>query len=513
MTIDKYKKIIGRFIGGLFLILALVGAALAKPIEVKSENFVFYGDTSEKNAVALVETLEEYRAIILTLFKANEFPEGMRVKVIGVSSSKKVEELTGRKNASGIYISNLEGPLFILSSEGGFKKGRPASQIALHEYTHHLIANYTERHYPVWFNEGFADYLSTFEVDKKGQVSIGLPNNGRAYALTRKNWFPMDVFVGAIHDYPFKNVSGRQTDDAQSLFYSQSWLAVHYIQSTPEMNDKFKRYLEIVNQTSVPKDAFEQGFGMTPDEFGELLRAYFKRNKFLTSRFTLKDSYVKKSVVVNKISKAELNFRRADAGRQFGSSQDVSGKIFELLNKSESNPALKGEATVTRAQIAFQNEEYDKALALAEEAVKLTPGDYKANAVLGAILVEKYDRFGGSEHLTRARNVLKRSLKANPDYVHAHYLYAKTYHASRSTSPSKQAVASAESALLYYRAQRFFGPALQMATVITHSDKPEMALPTLKKISRWGHTPSMRRFADRQLRLLSGQSEIEAETP
>ena len=508
-SINQLKRIAGIFL----ILMGMIGIASAKPIEVRSENFVFYGDTSEKSAVTLIEGLEEYREIIFTLFQTEPGPETIPVKVIGVASPEKVGEITGRENASGVYVTTLEGPLFILSSKGGFRSGKPARQIALHEYTHHLIANYTNQHYPTWFNEGFAEYLSTFDVSKKGVVSIGLPNDGRAYALTQKKWFPMDRFVGAIRNYPYNNASDRNTRNVQSLFYSQSWLAVHYIQSTSGMSDKFKAYLKLINSADVPEDAFEQGFGMTPDEFGDRLRAYFKANRFLTSRITLKESYIPKKAKVREISKAELQFHQADASRFFSGSKEPSEYVTKLLAKAQADPQLSGDVALTQAFYAFKNDKLSEALSLAQTAVQKAPDDPRANVAVGAVSLELYERLGGSEHLTRARKVLKHAMRQDPDYVYAHYLYAKSYFITKSRSPSKQAVASAESALLYYRAKRFMGESLEMATVLMHTDNYRSALPTFIQVQKWGRYPRMRRFAERQIKEIEARESRNASSP
>ena len=487
------------------MVFGMAVGATAKPLEVKSENFIFYGDVSEKSAITLIEGLEEYREIILTLFQVDPVPETMPIKVIGVPSPDKVEKLTGWKNSSGVYVTTMEGPLFILSSKGGFRPGKPASRIAYHEYAHHLVANYTNQFYPKWFNEGFAEYLSTFEVNKKGVVSIGLPNDSRGYALNQKNWIPMDVFVRAVRQYPYANTADKDTRNIQSLFYSQSWLAVHYIQSTPGMNDKFNKYLRLINQTTVPNNAFEQGFGMSPDEFGELLRAYFKKNRFLTSRITLKDSYVPKKAEVREISKVELNLRLGDSSRFFSRKNSPSEYASELLDKVEASGGLKGELATTRAYIALRNKEYSKALSYAEDAVRFLPDDPKANTVLGAAYLEQYEENNDADQLKRARKALKHAMRQNPDFVHAHYLYAKSYHDERSTSPSKQAIASAESALLYYRAQHFMGANLEMATVLLNSDDASLAVPALQRVLARGRLPSMRRFAEQQIQRLKAK--------
>ena len=64
------------------------------------------------------------------------------------------------------------------------------------------------------------------------------------------------------------------------MFYAQSWLAVHYLQSTPGMGKKFGQYMKLLKTGVKSVDAFETAFEMTPDEFGKVLRSYYKANRY-----------------------------------------------------------------------------------------------------------------------------------------------------------------------------------------------------------------------------------------
>ena len=467
---------------------------LAKPIEVKSENFIFYGDVSEKSAISLIEGLEEYREIIFTLLNTEAHPEVIPVKIIAVRSPERVAELTGSAGAGGVYVSNLEGPVFVLNSKGGFRQGKPARQIALHEYTHHLLAGYTNEFYPRWYNEGFAEYLSTFEVSKKGVISIGLPNDGRAYALTNKSWIPMDVFVGAVRKYPYPNSDKRSVQRMQSLFYSQSWLAVHYIQSTKGYPEKFIAYLKLLNQFDAPADAFEQSFEMTPEAFGEILKAYFKKNRYLTSRITLRETYVPATPSVRKIEEAELAFQIGDAARHFRRRKDEGAFVLEKFDEALDEGGDSARISATKALMALRADDRANAKDLAEAAFRENPNSLKANLAMGAVLLDKYQAEGGPENLKQARARLKAAMRLDPNYIYAHYLYARTYYVTHA-DPSRQAVASAKEALRYYRSERFLGSNLEMASVLLNADEYSEARRVFEQATIWAPSPRLRRHA------------------
>ena len=209
------------FVGLVLCLLPI--AAFAKTIEIKSENFIFVGDVREKDGRALILELEQYRQAILQIIGIKDIKsETIPVRIYAARNSKQLKLLTGRTDIGGVYKSTIDGPVFILNAKSGFTRGKRARYIALHEYTHHLLAAYTKDRYPLWFNEGLADYYATFEVTKDGNLVIGRPYNPYGYPLSQQTWIPTNIIVNSVNNYPYKSTGrsarGMSTAD---FFYAQ----------------------------------------------------------------------------------------------------------------------------------------------------------------------------------------------------------------------------------------------------------------------------------------------------
>lgn len=124
------------------LVLSLISLAFsvpvsAKTIEIKSENFVFIGNVRETDGKALIRELEQYRQAVLQILGLKDIkPEIVpiriySVRIYSVRNSKELKLLTGRTDIAGVYKSTIDGPVFILSSQGGFRRGKRARYIAL----------------------------------------------------------------------------------------------------------------------------------------------------------------------------------------------------------------------------------------------------------------------------------------------------------------------------------------------------------------------------------------------
>jgi len=98
-------------------------------------------------------------------------------------------------------------------------------QVVFHEYTH-LLVNQNISRLPLWLNEGFADFFSTFdgsEVDRR--LIVGRPLDRYVGLLVgRFPPVPMSTFIDP------KSMRDLYRDDVTTArFYAESWALVHYL--------------------------------------------------------------------------------------------------------------------------------------------------------------------------------------------------------------------------------------------------------------------------------------------
>lgn len=488
---------------GFYGLLSVVPAHAAW-VEARSDNFVFVGDTSEKKATKIVQELEEYRAIIFKLFNVEASVEVMPVHIYAPRSSRAIKDMTGMENAAGVYRNARDGPVFVLNIRGGFTDKSPAKAIALHEYTHHLLSQYTGQMYPRWVNEGMAEYLSTFTANDKGLVKIGLPREGRGHTLANYKWMDMDVLTGAIRRYPYPNESGRRVERVQALFYAQSWLAIHYIQSTDGMSDKLKQYVAGIPSADNPQDYFTDIFGMTPDAFGDQLKTYFKKNRYLNLRITLDETLDSLPVATRKLTKGEAEFYQGEAIRRFRRSAEGRELAAAYYARAEQNDGPLAQIEASRALLAITAKDMTTALVKAKKARDLDPDDGRVLHIYAKALVADYendDTPTSEAQMTDARAAFKSALRADPDNMETHFDYVMTY-ALTGDPASKQAIYSAKESTYYYRASRFFGSNMRLVPILIDNDAPDFARIHLERASLWAPRPSLRRRAKKLLETL-----------
>lgn len=490
-----------KFIVRAILLVLCVGlqsmSAIAKTIEVKTENFIFIGDVRESDAKYLVGELETYRSAILQLLGQVSSIEPIPVRIYTAKNKSELEKLTGRTGIGGVYTSNIEGPIFILNSRNGFRRGKQARHIALHEYTHHLLATYTDKVFPRWYNEGFANYLSTFEKNKKGQLLIGKPYNPYGVALSQKRWMPMSIVTNSVRNYPFKaNSKSKKGVQPAHYFYAQSWLAVHYIQSTKGKSAKMAAYLKRLNEERRPENAFAEAFGTSPEDFEKTLRAYYKKNRFSVLKITPTVKTEGAALQARVLSKGEAAFHKAEAMRFFSGKNVTTAQVSAQYDKAAETLGETAHILAARADLSTWENEYSAAQTLIEKALALAPKDPIIARTAGTVLLFKNKAASSpnAAEMKAARQYFKRAMIADANDVAAHYYYAKTYAIMRE-KPSAQALASTKSALNFYRGDNFTSSNLMLAELLMHGQKYEEARPIVEKAIVWSRSANARRQA------------------
>ncbi len=467
----------------------------AKTIELTSENFVLYSEGKEKDAAALLRDLELFRKNIFIVYGVTQRPELVPVHVYITKNDKSLKKITGTSGFSGQYTTTHNGPAFVLNGKKGFGRGAQARHIALHEYSHHIVAAYTNKNFPLWYNEGFSNYLATFTY-KKGVFRIGDPYDPYGYTLSGKLWMPMTVVLATVHDYPF-NIGDNSKVGLQTKhqFYAQTWLATHYLRNTPQYQKKIPDYINRLNRGEDSIKAFKAAFDMTPEDFESKLKAYFKANKYIVTQ------YESPAQDIPAFSARSLNDQQAalaklSAMRNFIFNEVRATSVLAAYRAYEANYGESAQTLAARADItalyAKTKADYDAAKVLALRAVAQDPSNIEAHNIAALIMVHQYIRnLGSSEaEMKTARRHLAKVLKHDSQIPLANYSYALSYQGDY--NPPDNALNAASYALDYYRGKSFMGPNLGLAGILVNGGKFDEALPVIEFIRIWSREPDMR---------------------
>lgn len=266
-------------------------------IEVESENFLLRSNTDEDVARQTVEDLEKFR-IALGHVTSLDFSDDSSPKLTIYAYKSEAEYMRRHRmsGTAGFFKARPSGPVAVMSLEAGKQpwdlSGR---EILFHELTHFLIDRNSSLRYPVWYDEGFADFVSTMRFEDNA-VIVGEPVVQRLLILKNTGptrWISMRELVEnkaryIYYDNRLSRTSSRRQANVLHQ-YAQGWLVTHFLNNSQKYHAGIAPYIRAINQDIDAEIAFRDAFGVEYRELDDAVRAYWLDRKLPVVTFELAD--------------------------------------------------------------------------------------------------------------------------------------------------------------------------------------------------------------------------------
>lgn len=405
-----------------FLVIAIVAAlgvgalhAADRPWRaIRGRNVEVVGQQSPRTLRDVAIELEEFRVVLGSLIRNARQPQSAPTQVYlfdDVSAMRPFVPLYNGKPAElGGYChcGSDEDESFIVASLSSYADSAP---LIYHEYTHLLMRN-AMRDIPVWFNEGIAEYYSTFTLKNSGkEAQVGHPI-ARHVLLLRERFIPLTELLAVTHASPLYNEGTRR-----SIFYAESWALTHYLLlGRPNGVATINRYLTAYTDGGDIERALAEAVGIPLKDLESELRGYVSRLLFNAVTYTLSDR-----VEVDQPDAAR-QLVAADAEARLGEIQLRIDRADEATRRIETAAAVRppsARAQLALAILRLRQDRAGDALALLEQAASLAPNDFSTQYLYGLTLLRGLGNLADpawpSERAKRARGALTRAVAARPD--------------------------------------------------------------------------------------------------
>jgi len=380
------KKILLGISGSLAL---LTMPAHADPIKLESENIVLYGDVQPKRAQQTIRKMEIYRKLLMTLGGVDLSPDRKKLTIYAFETDADLRKFAGRRGVAGIYTQGgYDGPIMLTPLADTKKQDSFSNQVALHEYSHHVLHGYMDTAYPRWYDEGHANYLSTFTMND-GTLLVGRAAAKHARGLMRggPKWVDVEDVISAIRVYPFAD-KGSKRGILLNQFYAQSWLYVHYLHSDKELSRRLGGYLDLINSGEEPLKAFEAGFGVSPQEFHKSARKYFEADQFKVQQFKPKPEFLSVKMKQKRLTKGELDLQMALGQRSFLSKKTLNN-FSKRLNSFENEHGQTAQSYSARATYYINTKDFESALKYSQAALSEEPNGIDPLRIMADVYFHK----------------------------------------------------------------------------------------------------------------------------
>ena len=379
----RYSLILASALWVLLLLLHCNQSAVAAKdtwTSVHSQNFFLVGNASEKEIKQVATRLEQFREVFSRLFPRLNFASPVPTTVIvfkSDSSYKPFKPIADGKvvEVSGYFQGGHDLNYITLTTE---KRDENAYSTIFHEYVHLLVNNSLGRaNVPPWFNEGLAEYYSTFDIQDGQKVFLGNPISHHLQLLRSAHLLPLKTLF-AVDYYSLE----RNKHETRGLFYAESWALVHYLIQGNEGKHlpKLSRFLDLLLKNTAVETALRDALQTDYAGLEKELKAYIQRSAYRINVATFE-------------------------------------KKLEFDSQLQTAPLTDAEAQAYLGDLLYHTQRAEDASAKLQQALLLDPNLPIAHASLGMVRMAQKNFVEAKQHLAKA-------VEGNSQSYLAHYYYA-----------------------------------------------------------------------------------------
>ena len=460
-----------------------------KWIHATSKNFDVVTDLDEENARRMVQDLEAYRYFTINILKLRILKDIKPLKILAISNGNRFSALGFPTIWAGVFTSNLDGS-YALANVSHYvstnKNSSVARQVLLHEYNHFLL-RLTEQTqaYPIWYDEGIAEYLATFHYDGE-KVTLGEEVEGSS-RLNDLLVYSAQVNIDSekLMNTTALPINSDNTEDVFQIqrFYAKSFFLMHYLNTTPELRAALASYLNWIKLGYPEPVALMRAFGIDHAQLDRDTRTYINR-RFSLRIFSAKEGKIQipeTHIEIHPLDAAATTKYLTEIVVQFKSEDKNKSDTIkaQLLTKNlELNPrdadanyfstlnAQQPKTSVDYDELAKKNPTHARSLTLAGRH-KLAHG--KALYFLNLA--------GWENELQQARHYFRRAINIDPQLASPYDGLGQIYAFLPDNESLQEGVISLDSASIYDRSPITF---TSMANLLFRMDKPLDAIPVLR---------------------------------
>jgi len=330
-------------------------------ILVQTPNFEIRSRLSKKKTLELAHELETFRAAAF-LLTSSRAPARDAPTHVWLMKSSDFRRLDLDRNLAGLFAPGLRYRRILVRD-----RGLDGDAIVRHEFSHALVDRSGHGH-PRWLNEGFAELMSSVELDGN-ELTAGKPPDHVGYRLFSSHAGLSIEDLLTTEGYPTWSQNKIQR------FYGFAWALVHYLQVERARERPFepdlRRYLELLAGGVRDPAAFEQAFGITREELDSTLKKYV-RGRFQYVRLTVSDLVPSYTPAVREIPRAEIACDLGALFLKFGKRERAAAFFQASLELDPDHAAAHAGLADVRS---FGGERGSEVEALYARAIELAPGD------------------------------------------------------------------------------------------------------------------------------------------
>lgn len=396
------------------LMLALwLPSAHAQWLEASGDHFVVYSEQPEKQVTGFTERLEQFHAAMAHIFRKTEPPPSAsnRVTIYVLPSAEKVREVSSADSRylAGIYLPRAGATVALVPAIRGTKTAHEMSgeTVLYHEYAHHFLHGLSARSHPRWFVEGFAEFFAGVRFEQQG-VRLGAPATYRAAELAYAAQVPIRQLLKYDGGASEKKTAGYDA------FYGQSWALFHYLFFDPDRAGQLTKYQHLLSTGDSALEAAEGAFG----DLDQLARDVdrYVGNRKLKSIVIDRQALGIGSIGVRRLRPAESAMMPIRIESKAGVDKEEALRLVPAARKVAARFTDDSSVWSALAEVEFDAGNLEEAIAAADTAIALDPGDVNAHIQKAYAMYKQAEDTRSEAAWKAARAQVVRANRLEPDH-------------------------------------------------------------------------------------------------
>lgn len=351
------------------------------------EVFTTAGDRRAREALAQFERIRAFFAHHLQLTP----PAGRRVRLILFSNEQEFRPYRINDAVVAYYRPGPDRDYIVMQP-----LGRSSHAVMVHEYVH-LVLGRSGGRYPVWLNEGLAEYFATLP-STGDEVAVGRVQRARLRSLEAGSLARLDRLFAVTHESP-----EYQTAEHGGRFYAQSWALTHMLLVHDRYRAGADRFLTMVRTGTPSARAMEVVWGRSLDDVQEDLDEYVRGGHFSVRLVRFPEPADGPPAATRAVASFEAGFVVANLLAAAREDADRARTAFEELARQQPHDIGLLES---RAALEFRTGRPRAARTFLERAVALGTAAASTHRDLAALVV--------AENAPYAQTLLERALELDP---------------------------------------------------------------------------------------------------
>lgn len=479
------KKIIALASLTLLFLTSQAHAKLRTWSIYESENFSVYTDLTEKGAKSLLNEFETFRTSIFTVLNLPASPENSKLDIVVYSRPTEYKKIRPSDNVVGFFMPTDAGPRMVIGPSRGMK----ASQVLYHEYIHQIMQEHVTFPVPRWYNEGFAEFLSTTEI-KGTKASIGKPDEGRTDNLGFLGKLPLEQLL--------KPDFSKESDIFMARYYATAWLFMHYLQVSPidtgsDLQQQTAQFIYRITKGEDPVEALLPSYGKTLKEMNRDLLSYQRKNKFTYIYFNV--TPYDKEITKKKLTHNERAYVLGDMATRMGKDE----LAFEYLSDLKESEKDAARSLSLLAVLENHRDSIEAASQARDKAFKL---DSKDSQVLSNIAHHDWDSYDRTKesgvpddsYLQQTLEHTQSAIEQDPQNLEAYFFQWQAQIETNQHTPALKSMMAA-----YQLQPASISINATIGEFLFQVDKPKLARTFIERVYNWSHNEEQLKEAKKLL--------------